>query len=148
MVLALFMAFLILTGQVRYGHVLLFAFLYGALNAMDLPVRQSFTVELAGKDRYPGAIALNSFGFNTSRLLGPALAGVLIALFGVGVAYLANALSFLPLLFVLKRVPLGPRGRKGMAAGGGRPRRGCGLSWSIPWCAGWWDWCSSQASWA
>ncbi|TFU26754.1 MFS transporter [Thermus tengchongensis] len=113
MVLALFMAFLILTGQVRYGHVLLFAFLYGALNAMDLPVRQSFTVELAGKDRYPGAIALNSFGFNTSRLLGPALAGVLIALFGVGVAYLANALSFLPLLFVLKRVPLGPRGEEG-----------------------------------
>jgi len=113
MVLALFMAFLILTGQVRYGHVLLFAFLYGALNAMDLPVRQSFTVELAGRDRYPGAIALNSFGFNTSRLLGPALAGVLIALFGVGVAYLANALSFLPLLFVLRRVPLGPRGEEG-----------------------------------
>ncbi|GAB5603564.1 MFS transporter [Thermus sp. FJN-A] len=105
MLLALFMALLILTGWVRYGHVLLFAFLYGALNAMDQPVRQSFTVELAGRERYPGAIALNSFGFNTSRLLGPALAGLLMAAFGVGVAYLANALSFLPLLLVLRRIP-------------------------------------------
>jgi len=113
MLLALLMALLILTGVVRYGHVLLFAFLYGALNAMDLPVRQSFTVELAGRERYPGAIALNSFGFNTSRLLGPALSGVLIALYGVGVAYLANALSFLPLLLVLGRVPPGPRGEEG-----------------------------------
>jgi MFS family permease len=113
MLLALLMALLILTGVVRYGHVLLFAFLYGALNAMDLPVRQSFTVELAGRERYPGAIALNSFGFNTSRLLGPALSGVLIALYGVGVAYLANALSFLPLLLVLGRVLPGPRGEEG-----------------------------------
>jgi len=113
MLLALLMALLILTGRVRYGHVLAFAFLYGALNAMDLPVRQSFTVELAGRERYPGAIALNSFGFNLSRLLGPALSGLLIALFGVGVAYLANALSFLPLLLVLLRLPLGPRGEDG-----------------------------------
>ncbi|TBH20632.1 MFS transporter [Thermus thermamylovorans] len=113
MLLALLMALLILTGLVDYAHVLLFAFLYGALNAMDLPVRQSFTVELAGKERYPGAIALNSFGFNLSRLLGPALAGLLIALFGVGVAYLANALSFLPLLLVLQRLPGGPAGEGG-----------------------------------
>nr|WP_277621365.1 MFS transporter [Thermus arciformis] len=111
--LALLMAFLILMGWVRYGHVLLFAFLYGALNAMDQPVRQSFTVELAGRDRYPGAIALNSFGFNLSRLLGPALAGLLIAFLGVGVAYLANALSFLPLLLVLLRLPPGPAGEEG-----------------------------------
>ncbi|WP_038047576.1 MFS transporter [Thermus caliditerrae] len=113
MLLAMLMALLILTGWVRYGHVLAFAFLYGALNAMDLPVRQSFTVELAGRERYPGAIALNSFGFNLSRLLGPALAGLLIALFGVGVAYLGNALSFLPLLLVLRGVPTGPRSEEG-----------------------------------
>ncbi|MDM7324391.1 MAG: MFS transporter [Thermus sp.] len=113
MFLALLMAFLVLTEKVGYSHVLLFAFLYGALNAMDLPVRQSFTVELAGRERYPGAIALNSFGFNTSRLIGPALAGVLIALFGVGVAYLANALSFLPLIFVLRQVAPGPKAEEG-----------------------------------
>ena len=84
--LALAMALLVYTGWVRYGHVLLFAFLYGALNAMDQPVRQSFTVELAGKERYPGAIALNSFGFNTSRLVGPAVAGFLIAFYGAAAA--------------------------------------------------------------
>ncbi|WP_117237317.1 MFS transporter [Thermus sediminis] len=113
MLLALLMAVLILTGLVRYAHVLIFAFLYGALNAMDLPVRQSFTVELASRDRYPGAIALNSFGFNLSRLLGPAFSGLLIALYGVEVAYLANALSFLPLVFVLLRLPPGPGGEGG-----------------------------------
>lgn len=118
--LALAMAFLVYTGWVRYGHVLLFAFLYGALNAMDQPVRQSFTVELAGKERYPGAIALNSFGFNTSRLVGPAVAGFLIAFYGVGAAYLANALSFLPILWVLSRLPPGgERGRPGTLVDGG-----------------------------
>jgi MFS family permease len=103
--LAFAMFGLIITGLVRYEHVLVFAFLYGVFNAMDLPVRQAFTVELAGKDRYPGAIALNSFGFNVSRLTGPALAGILIAGIGLGWSYLANALSFLPLLLVLVRVP-------------------------------------------
>ncbi|MEJ5337967.1 MAG: MFS transporter [Thermus sp.] len=110
--LAFLMALGIFAGVLRYPHVLLFALLYGALNAMDQPVRQSFTVELAGRERYPGAIALNSFGFNTSRLVGPALAGLLIARYGVGASFLANALSFLPLLLVLLRLP-GGRGNGG-----------------------------------
>ncbi len=103
--LAFGMFALIATGWVRYEHVLVFAFLYGLFNAMDLPVRQAFTVELAGKERYPGAIALNSFGFNTSRLVGPALAGLLIAGFGLSWSYLANALSFVPLIAVLLGIP-------------------------------------------
>ena len=102
---AFVMSMLIISNTVRYEHVLVFAFLYGIFNAMDLPVRQAFTVELAGKERYPGAIALNSFGFNTSRLTGPAIAGLLIAGFGLGWSYLLNALSFIPLLVVLFRVP-------------------------------------------
>ena len=112
-VLALGMALLILLGWVRYGHVQAFAFLYGAMNALDLPVRQAYTVELAGRERYPGAIALNSFGFNLSRLLGPALAGFLIVQYGVGMAFLLNALSFAPLLFVLFGLKDGPRVREG-----------------------------------
>ncbi|WP_119360933.1 MFS transporter, partial [Meiothermus luteus] len=113
-VLALGMFILIATGWVRYPHVLVFAFLYGLFNAMDLPVRQAYTVELAGKERYPGAIALNSFGFNTSRLLGPALAGLLIAGFGLSWSYLVNALSFVPLLWVLLKSPsLAVERRKG-----------------------------------
>lgn len=104
--LALAMFTLIVTGQITYIQILVFAFLYGIFNAMDLPVRQAFTVELAGKERYPGAIALNSFGFNVSRLTGPALAGLLIAGFGLSWSYLANALSFIPLLIVLFGVPV------------------------------------------
>jgi len=104
-VLAFGMFALIVTGLVRYEYVLVFAFLYGMFNAMDLPVRQAFTVELAGKDRYPGAIAINSFGFNTSRLVGPALAGILIAGFGLSWSYLVNALSFIPLIVVLFITP-------------------------------------------
>lgn len=103
--LALGMFVLIVTGLLRYEHVLMFAFLYGIFNAVDLPVRQAFTVELAGRERYPGAIALNSFGFNTSRLLGPALAGLLIAGFGLSWSYLINALSFLPLMAILSFMP-------------------------------------------
>jgi MFS family permease len=105
-VLAFGMFALILTGLVRYEYVLVFAFLYGLFNAMDLPVRQAFTVEIAGKERYPGAIALNSFGFNTSRLVGPALAGLLIAGFGLSWSYLVNALSFIPLIGVLWVTPV------------------------------------------
>lgn len=104
-VLAFGMFALIVTGLVRYEYVLVFAFLYGMFNAMDLPVRQAFTVELASKERYPGAIALNSFGFNTSRLVGPALAGLLIAGFGLSWSYLVNALSFIPLIAVLSITP-------------------------------------------
>ncbi|RDI95889.1 MFS transporter [Meiothermus sp. QL-1] len=116
--LALGMFVLIATGWVRYPHVLVFAFMYGLFNAMDLPVRQAYTVELAGRERYPGAIALNSFGFNASRLLGPALAGLLIAGLGLAWSYLANALSFLPLLWVLFVNPARPvrRAPGGMVA--------------------------------
>lgn len=102
-VLAAAMAVLILTGTIRYEMVLVFAFLYGTANAIDLPVRQAFTVELAGRERYPGAISLNAFGFNLSRLIGPAVAGLLIAGVGLGWAYFLNALSFVPLLWVLWR---------------------------------------------
>lgn len=117
-ILALVMFILIVTGNIRYEQVLVFAFLYGIFNAMDLPVRQAFTVELAGKDRYPGAIALNSFGFNASRLTGPALAGLLIAGFGLGWSYLANALSFVPLLAVLFFTPSRPvEGKPGTMMG-------------------------------
>ncbi len=111
--LALAMFILVATGKIRYDLVLVFAFLYGIFNAMDLPVRQAFTVELAGKERYPGAIALNSFGFNVSRLTGPALAGLLIAGFGLSWSYFANALSFVPMLIVLFYVPKDTQAKTG-----------------------------------
>ncbi|WP_293172397.1 MFS transporter [Oceanithermus sp.] len=105
--LALGMAALVATGAVTYGWVLLFATLYGLANVFDLPARQAFTVELAGRERYPGAIALNSFSFNVSRLVGPAVAGLLIARVGMGWAFAVNGFSFVPMLLFLIFVPVG-----------------------------------------
>ena len=112
--LALAMAGLIFAGAISYGWILVFATLYGLANVFDLPTRQAFTVELATRDRYPGAIALNSFSFNVARLAGPAVAGLLIARLGMGWAFAVNGLSFLPMLLFLSFVP------RGLAAAGGR----------------------------
>jgi MFS family permease len=100
-VCALAMFALTASGYIQYWHVLFFAFLYGLFNAIDLPARQAFTVEIATKTYYPGAIALNSFGFNVSRVVGPALAGLSIAALGLEWSYLVNTLSYLPLVGVL-----------------------------------------------
>ena len=107
MLLAFGMSLLVFTGAVRYWHVLVFAALYGTANVFDLPTRQAFTVELAGRARYPGAISLNSFGFNLSRLVGPAVAGLVIARYGMGWTFLLNALSFIPLVLVLRGLSVG-----------------------------------------
>ncbi|AEB12319.1 MFS transporter [Marinithermus hydrothermalis] len=107
MLLALGMSLLIFAGAVQYWHVLIFAALYGTANVFDLPTRQAFTVELAGRARYPGAISLNSFGFNLSRLVGPAVAGLVIARYGMGWTFLLNALSFIPLILVLRGLSVG-----------------------------------------
>ncbi|WP_457631750.1 MFS transporter [Oceanithermus sp.] len=112
--LALLMALLVATGAITYGWVLLFATLYGVANVFDVPTRQAFTVELAGKERYPGAIALNSFSSNVARLVGPAVAGMVIARLGMGWAFAVNGMSFFPMIAFLLFVP------KGAAAGEGK----------------------------
>ncbi len=105
--LALAMSLLVFSQAITYNWLLLFALLYGLVNVFDLPSRQAFTVELAGRERYPGAIALNSFSFNIARLIGPAIAGFMIAKFGTGWAFAINGFSFFPMLFFLVAVPVG-----------------------------------------
>jgi MFS family permease len=101
LVLSLSLCVLIWRDWIRYEWLLIFAFLQGSAHALDLPARQSLVVELAGKARYASAISLNSFAFNLSRLIGPAIAGLVIAHIGLRWTYFANSLSFLPLLAVL-----------------------------------------------
>ncbi len=108
MVLALTMALLILAHRATFGELLAFALLFGSASAVDVPVRQAMTVELAGRERYPGAISLNSFAFNFNRLIAPAVAGLVIATLGIGWAFLINACTFIPLLFVLFGLPSHP----------------------------------------
>lgn len=101
---ALTLAALVFAGQVRYWHVAVLALLYGCANVLDIPTRQAFVVELAGREDLVNAIALNSAAFNTARIVGPAAAGLLIGRFGVGPAFLLNGLSFLVVIGALAAV--------------------------------------------
>jgi MFS family permease len=108
MCLALALAGLTLAGVVAVWHILVLAALQGIVNAFDMPARQSFVVEMVGKDDLPNAIALNSTMFNSARMIGPAVGGLLVALVGEGWCFLVNAASFLAVLAGLLRMKLKP----------------------------------------
>jgi MFS family permease len=99
--LALGLGILTLAGAVQLWHVYLFAFLLGCTTAFDSPTRQSFVAELVGDAHLSNAVALNSTSFNAARLVGPAVAGVLIALIGSGWVFVLNAVSFAAVLGAL-----------------------------------------------
>ncbi|MCX5854978.1 MAG: MFS transporter [Deltaproteobacteria bacterium] len=102
MIQALILAFLTLTGAIQVWHIIVLSIFLGVINAFDMPTRQSFIVELIEKAEDLGnAIALNSFMFNGARLVGPAVAGILIGLLGEGVCFLINGISFLGIIFAL-----------------------------------------------
>ncbi|MGP4026528.1 MFS transporter [Actinomadura sp. 3N407] len=100
-VLALILGLLAVTGAAQVWHVYVLAFGLGLATVVDNPTRQSFVVEMVGRHDLPNAIALNSATFNGARLLGPAVAGVLIAMIGTGPVFLVNAASFGAVLFGL-----------------------------------------------
>lgn len=93
--LALLLALLVLTGQVGLWHVFLFALGLGAVNAVEVPTRMSFVSELVGTELLPNASALSAAYFSTARVLGPALAGLLIGWWGTGPVMLLNVASYL-----------------------------------------------------
>jgi MFS family permease len=95
------------TGVVQVWHVIVLAFLLGTMNAFDTPTRQSFIIELVGKNQLLNAIGLNSISFNLARILGPAIAGVLIAWTGVAGCFLINGFSYCAtiLALLLMRIP-------------------------------------------
>ncbi|OZB48977.1 MAG: MFS transporter [Cellulomonas sp. 14-74-6] len=110
---------LVLSGHARLWHVYLFALALGAVSAVDAPVRQTFVAELVPPDKLSNAVGLNSASFNAARLIGPGLAGLLIAAVGTGWVFLINAISFagtmLALVWMhsgeLHRMPLAPRAK-------------------------------------
>jgi MFS family permease len=96
MIQALILAFLFFIGTIEVWHIIFLSVLLGCINAFDIPARQSFIVEMVEKKEDLGnAIALNSSMFNGARLLGPSIAGVLIASTGEGICFLLNGLSYL-----------------------------------------------------
>ena len=101
MVQALVLAVLVRHGHVQYWHVALLAAIYGLGRAVDIPARQAFISDLVGRGDLPNAVALNSVVFNGARIVGPSVAGLLIARFDVAVAFYLNALSFVAVLVAL-----------------------------------------------
>lgn len=99
--LALALGILTVTHVVQLWHVYVFAFLFGSAAALDAPVRQTFVAELVDEPDLPNAVALNSMSFNAGRMLGPALAGIVIAGIGTGWAFLSNGISFVAVLISL-----------------------------------------------
>jgi MFS family permease len=118
---AFVLAALVWSGQVRYWHVAVLATIYGLGRAVDIPARQSYITDLVGRSDLANAVALNSLVFNGARIVGPAVAGLLIARFGVALAFLLNGLSFVAVLAALlaTRTPGSPdpAGRLGIRAG-------------------------------
>ena len=92
--LATALGILTISGFVRLWHVYVFALVFGAAAALDAPVRQTFVAELVGDEHLPNAVALNSTSFFTGQMIGPAVAGLVIAKIGTGWAFLLNGLSF------------------------------------------------------
>jgi MFS family permease len=101
---ALTLAVVVTTGTVQPWMVLTLALAFGVINAFDLPARQSFLIELVGKEDLSNAIALNSAAFNAARIVGPAVAGVLVATVGESGCFWLNALSFVAVLASLARI--------------------------------------------
>jgi MFS family permease len=97
-VFALVLGLLTIAGLIQLWHVYALAFLSGSAAALDAPVRQTFVAEMVGDEDLPNAVALNSTSFNAAQMIGPAVAGLLIASVGVGWAFLLNGLSFAAVL--------------------------------------------------
>jgi MFS family permease len=107
---AVVLAVLVFTDTVTVTHVIILAVVLAVVNGFDMPVRQAFTVEMVDKKEDLGnAIALNSSMFNAARLIGPSVAGILIATAGEGVCFLVNALSYVPIIFALRAIKVPPQ---------------------------------------
>jgi MFS family permease len=98
MILAFILAALTLSGRVEVWHIIVLASLLGTVNAFDIPGRQAFFVEMVGKEDLLNAIGLNSSMFNAARVIGPAVAGILVTTIGEGWCFFANAVSYLAVI--------------------------------------------------
>jgi len=116
MILALILAALTLTGTVHVWHIFVLAALLGVVNAFDIPGRQSFLVDMVGKEDLMNAIALNSSMFNGARVVGPAIAGILVAKIGEGWCFFANAVSYIAVILGLLLMKVHSPGRASMAS--------------------------------
>ncbi|MFH1833168.1 MAG: MFS transporter [Candidatus Levyibacteriota bacterium] len=112
MILAFILGLLTILGIINIYEIFVLAFALGVVIAIDMPARQAFAVEMVGKEDLSSAIALNSGIFNSARIIGPALAGIAIAVFGTGGAFIFNGASYIAAiiaLFFIKVQTVSPR---------------------------------------
>lgn len=109
MVLAFLLAVLTLTHRVQVWHVMVLAACLGVVNAFDIPARQAFLIDMVGREDLLNAIALNSSMFNGARIIGPAIAGMVVAAVGEGWCFMANSLSYIAVIAGLLMMNVAPR---------------------------------------
>ncbi len=111
MLLAFILAYLSFSNIVKEWHIIVLASFMGLVNAFDAPARQSFVPEMVGKEDLPNAIALNSIMFNSSRVIGPAIGGLLLVIFGAAWCFTINGISFIAVIIglLLMKLPNLPR---------------------------------------
>ena len=108
MLQALCLGLLTISGRVQVWHVLAFAVMLGCINAFDMPARQALIIHMTSKDDLLNAISLNSAMFNSARVVGPAIAGLVVAAVGEGICFLLNAVSFVAVIGCLVAMRLPP----------------------------------------
>jgi MFS family permease len=101
---ALLMALLVLTNTTQISHIIILSIFLGLINSLDAPVRQAFYTKLVPTKVLGNAIALNSATFNCTKLVGPTIGGILIALVGEGICFLINGISFIGVIFALMQI--------------------------------------------
>ncbi len=112
MLLAFVLAALAFTGLVQQWHIVALAAALGLVNSFDSPARQAFVVEMVGREDLPNAIALNSLMFNSARVVGPALGGLLLALVGPAWCFTINGISYVAVIWGLWVMELHPQGAR------------------------------------
>ena len=101
MILALIYGVLTVLGLINISEIITLAFLLGTVTALDMPARQAFNVELVGKEDLSSAISLGAGAFNAARVIGPSIAGIIIAVWGSGGAFILNGLSYIAVIIAL-----------------------------------------------
>ncbi|MGE5235862.1 MAG: MFS transporter [Acidobacteriota bacterium] len=126
------LAGLTLTGRIQVWQVLVLAGVQGIVDTLDMPARQTLQVDLVGIEDLQSAVSLNSSAFNLARMVGPALAGVLVSLYGEGVCFAVNAFSYLTVLVALVAIRLPAGGRVTSGRLGRELREGFRYAWHAP----------------